>query len=244
METHPGHVVAVQVEELSFAGSRLGAAVRLAIGDAALQERIATASPIYALLNSVPDIVQHAQLVEPLCDPSEVRVRSFEGRTPDTWSLIISAQDRPGLLARFTGVLLEAGIGVERAVLACWEDGAALQALDVVSPRPPDVRSLSAAFASSLLRGISAPPVDSALVVFDHSDDTVFTSCEVTAPDQPGLLHAIAVAIANAGANIHTASVRTFDGLASDLFDLSDADNDKLAPAVARAIEENLRRGT
>lgn len=234
----------MQVEELSFAGSRLGAAVRMAIGDTALQERIATASPIYALLNSVPDIVVHAQLVEPVCERNEVRVRVFEGRTSDTWSLIVSAQDRPGLLARFTGVLLDASIDVERAVLASWDDGAALQALDVRCARPPDVRRLTAAFAESLTRGVTASPVEGAEVRFDHSDDTVYTSCEVTAPDQPGLLHAIAVAITNAGANIHTASVRTFDGVATDLFDLSDASNQKLAPAVSEAIEGILRRGT
>lgn len=215
----------------------------MASGDEALQERIATASPIYALMHSSSDIVVHARLVEPLCDFGEVRVKATPGRAPGSWNLILAALDRPGLLAMFTGALVHEAINVQTAVLASWDDGAALQALEVTADRAPETGALKHALEWSLTQGLYAPPVDRASVVFDDSDDTIFTSCEVTAPDRPGLLHAIAVAIANAGANIHAASVRTVDGIARDLFDVSDGDGQKLAPNVSRAIEANLRNG-
>lgn len=215
----------------------------MASGDLPLQERIATASPIYALMHSSSDIVVHARLVEPLCDFSEVRVKAIQGRAPGQWNLVLAALDRPGLLAMFTGALVHEAIDVQSAVLASWDDGAALQALVVNSPKPPETGALKRSLEWSLTQGLYAPPVDRASVVFDQSDDTIYTSCEVTAPDRPGLLHAVAVAIANAGANIHAASVRTVDGIAKDLFDLSDGDNKKLEPRVSRAIEANLRNG-
>lgn len=215
----------------------------MASGDEALQERIATASPIYALMHSSSDIVVHARLVEPLCDFGEVRVKATPGRAPGTWNLILAAMDRPGLLAMFTGALVHEAINVQTAVLASWDDGAALQALEVTADRAPETGALKHALEWSLTQGLYAPPVDRASVVFDDSDDTIFTSCEVTAPDRPGLLHAIATAIANAGANIHAASVRTVDGIARDLFDVSDGDGHKLAPHVSRKIEANLRNG-
>jgi hypothetical protein len=53
----------------------------------------------------------------------------------------------------------------------------------------------------------------------------------------------VAVAITNAGADIHAASVATVDGVARDRFDLSTADHHKLAPLVERLIAENLEKG-
>lgn len=223
--------------------SRLGAATRMANDNAALQERIATAPPAYALANTSSDILRHAQLLEPLCGSGEVRVLATPGRVPGTWNLDLASLDRPRLLAMFTGILVHEAIEVERAVLATWDDGAALQALVVKSAAAPDVAALQRSLEWSLTQGFYAPPVKGATVTFDQDASSIYTACEVTAPDRPGLLHAIAVAIAASGADIHAASVETVGGVARDRFDLSDENHEKLQEITSTVIEQNLRAG-
>ncbi|MBV8305272.1 MAG: hypothetical protein JOZ04_13760, partial [Acidimicrobiia bacterium] len=67
--------------------------------------------------------------------------------------------------------------------------------------------------------------------------------CDVRAGDRPGLLHALAVSIAVAGADIHAARVATAGGLAHDVFDLSDASGHKLDAVLQDAIRARLRAG-
>lgn len=222
--------------------ARLGQAGPLA-ADEAVRARIEASPAGYALAHGAGDIARHAALVEPLPSSGEVRVVSTPGREAGTWNLDIAAFDQPGLLAKFTGVLVHESIEIVRAVLATWDDGAALQALIVKTASEPDVVALQRALLWSLDQGMSAPPVDGTSVYFDQNASSVYTACKVTGPDRPGLLHAIAVAITNAGADIHAASVETQNGLAVDRFDLSDATHRKLAPDVRLAIARNLRTG-
>ena len=222
--------------------TRLESAARMS-KDERVQARIATAPAVYALAHSSSDIARHGQLLEPLCRTGEVRVLATPGRVPGTWNLDLASLDQPRLLALFTGILVHEAIDVERAVLATWDDGAALQALVVRGRRMPDVVALQESLEWSLSQGLFAPPVRDATVTFDQSASDLYTACEVTAPDRPGLLHAIAVAIAAAGADIHAASVETIDGVARDRFDLSDEQHQKLQPIIAGVIEQALRSG-
>lgn len=226
----------------SQVATRLAAATRMAADDH-VRARIAQAPPGYALAHSSSDIVRHAQLLEPLCSAGEVRVLATPGKSPGAWNLDLASLDRPRLLAMFTGILVHEAIEVDRAVLATWDDGAALQALGVRCSQAPDVVALQRSLEWSLTQGLYAPPVEGATVTFDQSASPIYTACEVVAPDRPGLLHAIAVAIANAGGDIHGASVQTVDGVATDRFDLSDEHHGKLLPAVSTLIEQNLRSG-
>ncbi len=222
--------------------TRLAQAAPL-VSDAVVKTRIATAPAGYALVHHAGDIARHATLLEPIVANGEVRVVSTPGREPGTWNLDIVALDRPGLLAQFTGALVHESIEIVRAVLATWDDGAALQALVVKAASEPDVVALRRCLAWSLDQNITAPPVDGTRVTFNQDASTMYTACEVTGPDRPGLLHAIAVAITNAGGNIHAASVETRAGLAVDRFDLSDAAHRKLAPEIRLAIARNLQTG-
>lgn len=215
----------------------------LLVHDDAVRARIAVAPAGYALAHATGDIARHAALLEPLPAAGDVRVVSTPGREPGVWNLDIAAYDQPGLLAKFTGVLVHESIEIVRAVVATWEDGAALQALVVKSAVAPDAVALQRALAWSLDQGMTAPPVDGTVVSFDQEASTVYTACEVTGPDRPGLLHAIAVAITNAGADIHAASVETRGGLAIDRFDLSDPSHRKLDPMVRDRIAHHLRSG-
>ena len=65
-------------------------------------------------------------------------------------------------------------------------------------------------------------------MTFDHTASPLYTACQVQAVDKPGLLHAIATAMAAAEVDIHAARVTTVDGTAVDHFDLSDRAGHKL----------------
>ncbi len=224
------------------AARRIASATQL-VDDAAVVARIEAAPPGYVLAHTGSDIARHAELLEPLSSPGKVRVISTPGTEFGTWKLDIASRDRPGLLAVFTGVLVHESFDVTQAVLATWADDAALQALTIRATEAPDLVSLQRSLEWSLDQGLSAPPVDGATVTFGQTASSLYTSCEVTAPDRPGLLHAVAVAITNAGADIHAASVATVDGVARDRFDLSTTGNRKLGRDVERVITDNLRRG-
>jgi UTP:GlnB (protein PII) uridylyltransferase len=205
-------------------------------------DRVAGAPPGYLLAHAGSDIARHCSLLSPVPANLEVRVIATPGRLPGEWHLDIASRDRPGLLASFTGVLADAGIDVAQAVLATWDDGGALQAFVVRSPALPDISGLQAACAASLGQPLTSGPID-AEVSFNNSLSALYTHCDVEAPDAPGLLHAVAVAIAVAGADVHAARVTTLAGLALDHFDLSDPEGHKLHPDVQDAIRDLLRDG-
>ncbi|HEX9529869.1 MAG TPA: hypothetical protein VF954_01930, partial [Acidimicrobiales bacterium] len=146
-------------------------------------------------------------------------------------------------LAAFSGVLADVGIEVAQAVLATWDDGAALQAFVVRAVPAPDGRELQARFEASLGRPLCSPPVGDAEVSFDGAPSPLYTPCRVRAADRPGLLHSIAVAIAVAGGDVHAARVVTAGGMARDDFDVSDRDGHKLVAADRAAIRAAIIEG-
>lgn len=180
-------------------------------------DRLATAPDGYARVHSHADLLRHAALLDPLPRPRQVRVATTPGRVSGTWNLDLATRDQPGLLARFTGVLAEHGVDVVQAVIATWDDGAALQAFVVRGTTVPE----AGAFERALGRRLLPQPIDDAEFVFDDESSLDYRRCDVTAADRPGLLHAIAVAFAQSGIDVHAASVTTLDGVARDRFDLS-----------------------
>lgn len=222
---------------------RRAAAVRVAGPDPLVAARIATAPAGYLLAHTSSDIARHCELLSPLPAPGEVRVVTTPTRNAGEWHLDVGSRDRPGLLAAFTGVLARAGVDVQQAVLATWDDGGALQAFVVASTDPPEPAALEGAFEAALDEPLSSPPIGDAEVSFADKSSALFTSCEVRAADRSGLLHAMAVAIAAAGADVHAARVSTVDGVARDRFDLSDRAGDRLDTALAEAIRDGVRCG-
>jgi [protein-PII] uridylyltransferase len=222
---------------------RRTATLRLVGDSSEAAARIAEAPPGYVLVHDSSDIARHCDLLSPLPDLSEVRVVATPGRSTGDWHLDVATRDRPGLLASFTGVLSNAGIDVVQAVLATWDDGAALEAFVVRSAVAPDAMTLQGAFVASLRDPLRAEPVAEASVTFDDDASPLYTRCDIRAADQPGLLHAVAVAIATAGADVHAARVTTDGGFAHDVFDLSDPSGDKLGRALQDAIRAGLCTG-
>jgi [protein-PII] uridylyltransferase len=222
---------------------RVEAACALLRDDEATRRRVATAPPGYLLAHSSADVVRHCELLEPLASPGEVRVVATPGRAAGAWRLDVATRDRPGLLAAFTGVLLDAALDVVQAVVATWEDGGALQAFVVRSPDAPRPSVLEPACADALVRPRAFAAVRDAHVAFDDDASPLYTACHVVAPDVPGLLHAIAGAVAAAGVDIHAARVATVDGMARDRFDLSDRRGQKLDRIQEAMIRDELCRG-
>jgi UTP:GlnB (protein PII) uridylyltransferase len=227
----------------SQVSQRSASAIELAGAGTPAAARIATAPPGYLLAHRSSDIVRHCELLEPLPAVGEVRVVATPGRARGEWHLDVVSRDRPGLLAAFTGALVDAGLGVSQAVLATWNDGGALQALKIRSADPPELVALQHALSAALDAPYSSPPIPDAQVRFDHVTSPLYTGCDVTVTDRPGLLHAISVAIAVAGVDIHAARVSTTEGIACDRFDLSDPDGRKLSLAQEQAIHAGIASG-
>jgi len=222
---------------------RRHAAALMVNGDKRAAARIAAAPPAYLLVHDSSDVARHAAVLNPRPAPGEVRAVVTPGRRPGIWQLDVAARDQAGLLAACTGVLAAAGLEVVQAVVATWDDGAALEAFLVAAPVAPDVTELQAAFEHSLAVPVLTPPVDDAIVTFDDTAAGLYTACEVCAPDRPGLLHALAAAMAVAGADVHAASVTTVDGMARDRFDLSDRNGERLSLARQEAVRRSIERG-
>jgi len=212
-------------------------------GDKAAAARIAIAPPAYLLVHDSSDVARHAGVLSPRPAPGEVRAVVTPGRRAGIWQLDVVGRDQAGLLAACTGVLAAAGLEVVQAVVATWDDGTALEAFLVASSLAPDVTELQVAFEQSLALPVLTPPVDDAIVTFDATVGGLYTACEVRALDRPGLLHALAAAMAVAGADVHAASVTTVDGIARDRFDLSDRDGERLTLARQEAVRRSIERG-
>jgi UTP:GlnB (protein PII) uridylyltransferase len=65
------------------------------------------------------------------------------------------------------------------------------------------------------VQALEAPATPGAEVDFDDDGSPWYTLCEVRCVDRPGLLHANTVGFASAGIDVHSAQVRTLEGVAS-----------------------------
>jgi UTP:GlnB (protein PII) uridylyltransferase len=224
---------------------RRAAALRIVGDRRALADRITAAPDGYVLAHDSTDIVRHCALLSPLPSEREARAVVTPGRAPGEWHLDVGSRDQVGLLAAFTGVLSAAGIEVVQAVLATWDDGAALQAFVVRATPAPDGHARERAYEASLRAPLTSSPVHGAEVTFDDTASELYTRCDVRAPDQPGLLHAVAVAIAAAGGDVHAARVTTAGGAAHDVFDLSELDGaarETVVSLLSTGVVANRRR--
>lgn len=219
-------------------------------GPAGVRERVTHAPRSYLLSQSSADLARQAELLEPLPPRGSVRVTvtpmdpAPNGQQSE-WRIEVAGRDRPGLLATVTGVLAAFGLGVEDAVVATWPDGAALESFRVRAGAGelPEPWMLEDAIATSLGQPVHADPNPSARVDFDDHASPWYTICEVRSPDSRGLLHAITVGMAAAGADVHSARVRTVEGEAHDTFELTDRTGRKLDDAHKRAVVDAIHGG-
>ncbi len=208
-------------------------------------ERIESA-PISYLLSTDPEVVvRHLSLLNHLGRRGRIAAAVTGPDASGTGSIDLAAQDAVGLLARSTGVLEDLGLTIDEAAIATWTDGAAVQTFRVkpVSSFFPTAgeieRDLTRAFETPLHSG----PLPDAVIRFDNVGSPWHTLCEVRATDRPGLLHAVSVAFAAAGVDVHGARISTADELAFDVFELTQVGAGKVGVAVQDTVSSFLRSG-
>ncbi|HEY7072254.1 MAG TPA: ACT domain-containing protein, partial [Acidimicrobiales bacterium] len=217
-------------------------AVALVADAPALIERVGRAPLSYVLRQPSDVIARHSRLVHPTPDRTEVRVRTGPAGA-GRWWIDVAARDRPALLATVTGALARSGLDVGDAVVATWDDGAAIETFTIRSATPPDASILGAA----VREGLGEAPVSEALpdaeVGFDHEASPWHSVCEVRAPDRPGLLHDVAAAFDAAGVDVLAADLHSEGGLVIDRFDVVDRNGAKLGAGHEDAVRRFLRAG-
>jgi Na+:H+ antiporter len=221
-------------------------AIRVAAGDQAVAERIASAPRTYLLAQEAADVARQAALLEPLPPPGRARVAVAElEREGHEWRVEVASRDRPGLLATVSGVLSDSGLSVRDSVVATWGDGGALDSFRVLPTKrtPPNADALTAAIVEAFDRPLEAPPTPGAEVVFDDDASPWYTLCEVRCVDCPGLLHSITVGFTSAGVDVHSARVGTVTGEAVDRFEVTDRNSRKLSDPAKRAVIEAVTGG-
>ncbi len=259
----------VVVSDPSLAGAdnrnlverRRADALQLAGNDERVIDRISHAPRGYLLSQDAADVARQALLMEPVPPRGRARVGVVPIPTaddaPNQWRVEVAIRDRPALLATVSGVLADAGLDIVDAVVATWDDGGAMESFKVqravLEPaqldaehvariHPPEESALEAAIFDALARPLTSPANPDAEVTFDDDASPWYTLCEVRSPDRRGLLHTIAVGLASAGADVHSARLVTAAGRAVDRFEVTDRTARKLdlrAKAdIIRAITE------
>ncbi len=177
------------------------------------RERVVTAPRSYVLRHSSDDIARHAEMLVRF--RGDLVVESVGGGRIE-----IAGRDRPGFLASTSGALAFAGLDIEQADVSTWSDGVALESFRV-SGVPPGSSALADAIRDRLGQRLASAGMADADVSFDSSASPWHTVCEVRSPDEPGVLHALACALAAAGVDVHSARIGREGGTVIDRFEVT-----------------------
>ncbi|HEX8769921.1 MAG TPA: cation:proton antiporter [Acidimicrobiales bacterium] len=229
--------------DVANAVERRRAQARRVVTDSWARERIDAAPRTLVLAESAEDLARQARLCEPPLGRGTVRVGTVDLEHSNEWRVEFVARDRVGLLARETKVLAEAGFDVLDATVATWADGCALGSFRVQGASAPRPGPLGDELRHVLDQPLAAPPTPDARVVFDDAGSPWHTLCQVRAADRKGLLFAVTTAFATSGASVHAARVATTEGLAIDVFELTDKNGMKLDDPIKSRIRDALASG-
>jgi Kef-type K+ transport system membrane component KefB len=229
------------LEARNIVGQRRAEATRLVDGVARVVRRIEDAPRAYVLRVDSSVIARHAQLLEPTPSPDEARV--IVTPSADGWWIDVGARDRPALLATVAGVLVEEDVDVSDAVVATWDDGAALESFHVRAEVAPQALRLRERIESSFGGVLTSTPLPEAIVAFDDGASPWHTVCEVRAPDKPGVLHALASAFAAAEVEVHAAAIAGDGGEVVDRFEVTDRNGRKIDDDAKRRIVTFVENG-
>jgi UTP:GlnB (protein PII) uridylyltransferase len=191
----------------------------------------------YLAGRTATEIRRDARLVAQLQSTGEAEQAHIAiggGPAPDTYALTVVALDRPELLARIAGAMSLAGLDILALDAYGARNGVVLDSFVVASATLRPVsdqtfeqlsRLLTAALRDRLElqtrlaeRRRHYPPRQSGPVRVDTIASGWDTTIRISAPDRPGLLHDLALAVSQTELNIRWAKVLTVDGLALDTF--------------------------
>ena len=193
---------------------------------------LATLPADYLLGFSPEEVVRHLGIHQEQAGRLRQQVLLFAEPGEHGWHLLIMGDDRPGLLAKFCGVLALHGLTVRSARIFTWPDGTVVDSLEVVPAALRDFdemdwgrveRDLNLAINYRLDVGYRlqekrqprpwgpARPVQQAQrrVMLDNQTSGRFTIVEVHAGDSPEILYQLAQTLADFDLTIHQARIAT-----------------------------------
>lgn len=227
---------------LAGCGEQVRAEALLLVPEASAESGFVQRAPLrYLASRGAADVARDARLVSRLMDApaaAGAHIGVSIGPVAGTHTITIAAADRPRLLSRLAGAIALAGLDILSVDAHKAARGVALDVFTVTSAtgRPVDAATFSAVerFTRAVLgdrletavrlaeRGRHYRCAVSCPVTVDVRPHGWATEIAVTAPDRPGLLHDIALAVSEAGIDISWAKVQTIDGVARDIFHLVD----------------------
>ena len=209
-------------------------------------DRIEHAAAVYILAHEAEVLVRHATLVEPAPRSRTARVSVHETPAADEWEINIATRDMRGLLARICAVLAERGLEIISADLATWPDSAVLDSFIVRSVAKPNATQIAFELERKLRSRLENPrrlmqSVDAQLNVrLDNDAHPWHSVLTVTGADQPGLVQAVATALAKANINVHHARITTKDNAAADRFEVSTRHGRKVGDQALQKVISSL----
>ena len=209
-------------------------------------DRIEHAATVFVLAHEAEVITRHATLVEPAPRARTARVSVHETPAADEWEINIATHDMRGLLARICSVLAERGLEIISADLATWPDSAVLDSFIVRSVAKPNATQIAFELERKLRSRLENPrrlmqSVDAQLNVrLDNDAHPWHSVLTVTGADQPGLVQAVATALAKANINVHHARITTKDNAAADRFEVSTRHGRKVGDQALQKVISSL----
>lgn len=209
-------------------------------------DRIEHAATVFVLAHEAEVITRHATLVEPAPRARTARVSVHETPAADEWEINIATHDMRGLLARICAVLAERGLEIISADLATWPDSAVLDSFIVRSVAKPNATQIAFELERKLRSRLENPrrlmqSVDAQLNVrLDNDAHPWHSVLTVTGADQPGLVQAVATALAKANINVHHARITTKDNAAADRFEVSTRHGRKVGNQALQKVISSL----
>ena len=209
-------------------------------------DRIEHAATVFVLAHEAKVITRHATLVEPAPRARTARVSVHETPAADEWEINIATHDMRGLLARICAVLAERGLEIISADLATWPDSAVLDSFIVRSVAKPNATQIAFELERKLRSRLENPrrlmqSVDAQLNVrLDNDAHPWHSVLTVTGADQPGLVQAVATALAKANINVHHARITTKDNAAADRFEVSTRHGRKVGDQALQKVISSL----
>ena len=212
--------------------------------DREAQRGFISRAPLRYLASRGPgEIARDAELVASLLASSSAEhalVAVGAGPAPETHAVTVVARNRPELLARIAGAMSLAGLDIHSLDAYGAPGNIALDAFVVSSAtRKPVTTETFAAFERYLRAALldrlelrtrlaerrrHYPPRAREALRAEIISAGWDTAVRVSAPDRPGLLHDLALAVSSTGLDIRWAKVMTVEGVAFDTFHITGAD--------------------
>jgi UTP:GlnB (protein PII) uridylyltransferase len=234
--------------------------------DAADVARFAGRAPLrYLAATTAGDVVTHARLAGAIAssgDPLAFEVAVSTGPTEGSWRASVIMIDRPGLFAAVCGAFALSGLDIMAADAYDAPDGVAIDAFVVRSDTLAAVEPATWSAFERSLRGALIDPIGLSTRIEErrrhyrsraHVTTTVqtgvaesyATAVTVVAADRVGLLHDLARAISDSGLEIRWARAVTQNGIARDVFHVTDLSGEPVDdPGVLGHLAMRIRERT